>query len=66
MNPAVLFAIARSNGADIEAIITAVGGIQKALALLPHLEAIAATIQTEMAKPQPNSPGVHAGGATGG
>lgn len=66
MNPAILFAIAAHNGADVEAIIVAVGGIQKALALLPHVVAISQTVQAEMAKPQPNSPGVHAGGASGG
>ena len=49
MNPAILFAIAAKNGADIEAIINAVGGIKAALALLPHLYAIAETYQ-EMSK----------------
>jgi hypothetical protein len=53
MNPAILFAIATKNGADIEAIITAVGGVQKALALLPHLYAIAATYQAMSKQAEP-------------
>jgi hypothetical protein len=63
MNPTVLFAIALKNGSDIEAIITAMGGISNALKLLPHIYAIAATYQAEMAKPAPNSPGTQSGGA---
>jgi hypothetical protein len=54
MNPAILFAIAIKNGSDIEAIITAMGGISNALKLLPHIYAIAATYQAEMAKPAPS------------
>ena len=53
MNPAILFAIATKNGSDIEAIINAVGGISKALALLPHLYAIAQTYQAMSKQAEP-------------
>jgi hypothetical protein len=65
MNASVMFAIATKNGSDVEALINAVGGVAKALALLPHIYAIAATAQAEMAKPKPDSPGSRAGGPTG-
>jgi hypothetical protein len=45
MNPSIIFGIALKNGADIEAIINAMGGIAKASALLPHIYAIIQTYQ---------------------
>jgi hypothetical protein len=64
MSPAILFAVASKNSADIEAIITAVGGISNALKLLPHLYAIAETVQAEQAQPQPDETTTHPGTAT--
>jgi hypothetical protein len=64
MNPAVLFAVATHNSADVEVLISAVGGVAKAMQLLPHLWAIMQTVQTEMAK-TPSGPGTKPGGAIG-
>ena len=46
MDPALLAALAEKNAPDIEAIIAKVG-IGTLLALLPHLLAIATTIQQQ-------------------
>jgi hypothetical protein len=53
MNPSILFALASKNSADIEALVAAVGGISKALQLLPHLYAIAQTYEALSKQAEP-------------
>ena len=53
MNPSIMFALAAKNSTDIEAIVTAVGGVSKALQLLPHLYAIAETYQALSKQAEP-------------
>lgn len=52
MNPAILFALATHNGADIKAIYDVVGviGIEKLVAVLPHIAAILDTVQKVQGK----------------
>jgi hypothetical protein len=52
MNPKILVDLALHNGDDIKAIYEVIGviGVEKLIALLPHLAAILDTVQKAQAK----------------